>query len=91
MRSRASGPAPNLPRSRSRCRIMIGLNARREHVVVVNDEEQFSVWPAARELPPGWRAVGFSASREECLEEIARRWSDLRPASVRAAHEAARR
>jgi MbtH protein len=51
--------------------------------VVVNDEEQFSIWPEAKPLPPGWRAMGEPASREECLEHIERVWVDMRPRSLR--------
>ena len=46
-----------------------------DHVVVVNDEEQFSVWPAGRELPTGWRAVGEPAEREACLAWIREHWT----------------
>ncbi|GAA3124876.1 MbtH family protein [Planomonospora corallina] len=53
------------------------------HLVVVNHEEQYSIWPAGRELPDGWRAEGASGSREECLAHIERVWTDLRPLSAR--------
>ncbi|GAT66858.1 MbtH family NRPS accessory protein [Planomonospora sp. ID91781] len=55
------------------------------HLVVVNHEEQYSIWPSGRELPDGWRAEGFSGDREECLAHIERVWTDLRPLSVRGA------
>jgi MbtH protein len=51
--------------------------------VVVNDEEQWSVWPADRQPPAGWRTVGFTSTREECLTHIAAQWTDLRPLSLR--------
>ena len=51
--------------------------------VVVNEEEQYSVWPVQRPLPSGWRSEGTSGSREECLDQIERIWTDMRPASVR--------
>ncbi|MBG0829766.1 MbtH family NRPS accessory protein [Planomonospora sp. ID67723] len=51
--------------------------------VVVNDEEQYSVWWPDRELPPGWTATGFEGSRQECLDHIAAVWTDMRPLSVR--------
>jgi len=54
-----------------------------ESVVVVNDEEQYSIWQKAREIPPGWRATGFTGSAEECLEHIDEVWTDMRPASLR--------
>ncbi|MFJ4919561.1 MbtH family protein [Streptomyces sp. NPDC088725] len=53
------------------------------HRVVRNDEEQYSIWRADRELPEGWYAEGTSGTREECLEHIGRVWTDMRPLSVR--------
>ncbi|MGK5555179.1 MbtH family protein [Actinomadura kijaniata] len=52
-------------------------------VVVVNHEEQHSIWPAGREIPDGWREAGVEGSRSDCLEHIARVWTDLRPLSAR--------
>jgi MbtH protein len=51
--------------------------------VVVNHEGQFSIWPAGRELPPGWADAGRIGSREECLAYIAEVWVDMRPLSLR--------
>jgi len=51
--------------------------------VVVNGEEQYSLWPARRPLPDGWRAEGTAGTREECLARIGEVWTDLRPLSVR--------
>jgi MbtH protein len=56
-----------------------------DHRVVVNDEEQFSVWPVDRELPAGWRAVGEPAGRDACLGWISEHWTDMRPRSLREA------
>jgi MbtH protein len=53
------------------------------YVVVVNDEEQHSVWPADEPPPLGWRTTGGPGSREECLRQIARLWPDIRPRSQR--------
>ncbi|MCX4993704.1 MbtH family protein [Streptomyces sp. NBC_00568] len=53
------------------------------HVVVVNHEEQYSVWFADRELPAGWTATGAQGTRQECLDHIGQVWSDLTPRSVR--------
>lgn len=53
--------------------------------VVMNDEEQYSIWPQDREVPKGWRKVGVSGTKEECLTYIAENWTDLRPASLRRA------
>ena len=52
-------------------------------LVVVNDEEQYSVWPAGRPLPAGWTDVGITGSRPYCLARIRERWVDMRPRSVR--------
>lgn len=52
-------------------------------LVVVNDEEQYSVWTADRELPAGWRAAGFRGSRDRCLAHIETVWTDITPKSVR--------
>lgn len=55
----------------------------RQHAVVVNDEEQYSIWPAGRDLPAGWRRDGFTGTEEECLSHINDTWTDMRPASLR--------
>lgn len=51
--------------------------------VVVNHEEQYSIWPAGRDNPPGWSDGGAEGSKAECLEFIERHWSDMRPLSLR--------
>ena len=51
--------------------------------VVRNDDEQYSIWPADRELPAGWAAEGTAGSRGTCLNHIERTWTDMRPASLR--------
>lgn len=53
--------------------------------VVVNHEEQYSIWPIDREIPLGWRAAGKSGSKAECLEYIEEVWTDMRPLSLREA------
>lgn len=55
----------------------------RAYCVVLNDEEQHSIWLAGRELPLGWRKEGFAGSREECLARIGEVWTDIRPLSLR--------
>jgi MbtH protein len=57
--------------------------------VVVNDEEQYSIWPADRENPLGWRDGGKSGPKAECLEYIKTVWTDMRPLSLRKSMEAA--
>lgn len=51
--------------------------------VVRNDEEQYSIWWADRDLPPGWTAEGTSGSKQECLDHIGQVWTDMRPRSLR--------
>lgn len=51
--------------------------------VVVNHEEQYSIWPDYRDLPLGWRDVGKSGSKAECLAHINVVWTDMRPLSLR--------
>ncbi|MDX2594197.1 MULTISPECIES: MbtH family protein [Streptomyces] len=58
-------------------------SAVRRYVVVRNDEEQYSIWPAGRALPPGWHDQGFSGPKDECLGHIRRVWTDLRPRTLR--------
>ena len=54
--------------------------------VVVNHEEQYSIWPADRPNPPGWADAGKSGSRAECLGHIEMVWTDMRPRSLRNAN-----
>jgi MbtH protein len=63
-------------------------DAEQRFMVVVNDEEQYSIWAADRELPAGWRAEGKTGSKEECLAYIDEVWTDMRPLSLRRAMEA---
>ena len=53
--------------------------------VVVNHEEQYSIWPLYKEGAPGWEDVGVSGSKDECLAYIGRVWQDMRPRSLREA------
>jgi MbtH protein len=51
--------------------------------VVVNHEEQYSIWPAERENALGWRDAGKSGTKQECLDYIKEVWTDMRPLSLR--------
>jgi MbtH protein len=53
------------------------------YTTVVNDEEQYSIWPADREIPVGWRAVGKTGTKQECLSYVKEVWTDMRPLSLR--------
>lgn len=56
---------------------------KRTYCVVINSEEQYSIWPADRNIPLGWSTVGTTGSREECIAYIKEAWVDMRPLSVR--------
>lgn len=51
--------------------------------VVVNVEEQYSIWPEYKEIPGGWKAVGPKGLKQECLDYIEKVWTDMRPLSLR--------
>ncbi|ETX03407.1 MAG: hypothetical protein ETSY1_00155 [Candidatus Entotheonella factor] len=51
--------------------------------VVINHEEQYSIWPADRDNPPGWQEVGKRGLKQECLDYIEEVWTDMRPLSLR--------
>lgn len=53
--------------------------------ILVNDEEQYSFWPADLPVPGGWRETGVCGPKQECDEYLERTWTDLRPKSVRIA------
>ncbi|MFJ7996514.1 MbtH family protein [Streptomyces sp. NPDC096310] len=53
--------------------------------VVVNDEDQYSVWADGRPVPDGWRTVGEAGDRAACLAYIEEHWTDMRPKSARGA------
>ncbi|MBB3120928.1 MULTISPECIES: MbtH family protein [Telluria group] len=53
--------------------------------VVVNEEEQYSIWPASKELPLGWKKAGKQGSKDVCLAYINEVWTDMRPLSLRRA------
>lgn len=51
--------------------------------VVVNHEEQYSIWPAHKDPPLGWKEVGISGDKQKCLDYIEKIWTDMRPLSLR--------
>ncbi|MDR5760644.1 MbtH family NRPS accessory protein [Caballeronia sp. LZ035] len=56
-----------------------------EFDVVVNHEEQYSIWPSYKQIPGGWRAAGKRGKKSECLAYIEEHWTDMRPLSLRQA------
>lgn len=51
-------------------------------LVVVNDENQHSLWPEFAEIPAGWRSVHGPAERQTCLDYVEKNWTDMRPLSL---------
>lgn len=51
--------------------------------VVINHEDQYSIWPVGQPIPAGWTAVGFSGPKSEALDHVEKVWTDITPASVR--------
>lgn len=58
-----------------------------EFVVVINHEEQYSIWPSYKSIPAGWRAEGKRGLKADCLAYIDEAWTDMRPLSLRRAME----
>jgi len=76
-------PVPALPSTPSRKQPPVTATDADTYQVVVNDEEQYSIWDTQRDIPSGWRATGFLGEKAQCLEHIAEIWTDLRPLSAR--------
>lgn len=55
----------------------------RVYKVVINHEEQYSIWPHDRDNPLGWRDEGTVGTKKECLDHIDEVWTDMRPLSLR--------
>jgi MbtH protein len=55
------------------------------YVVVINHEEQYSIWPEGKQIPRGWQAAGRSGSNVECLAWVKEVWTDMTPLSLRGA------
>ena len=70
----------------------MGWNEEEDNVtyqVILNHEEQYSIWPGDKEIPAGWNRAGKTGTKAECLEYIKEVWTDMRPLSLRKAMEAA--
>lgn len=50
--------------------------------VVISLEDQYSIWPTSKAIPPGWSEVGKTGTKEECLNHIKEVWIDMRPRSL---------
>lgn len=54
-----------------------------EFVVVVNTEDQYSIWPSSKNIPAGWESRGVRGGKQECIDYINKVWTDMRPRSLR--------
>lgn len=59
------------------------VNVEELYDVVVNDEEQYSIWPVGKAMPLGWKTAGHQGVKASCLEYIDSVWTDMRPLSLR--------
>jgi len=55
----------------------------RTYLVLINEEEQYSLWPQDVAVPAGWRAAGKIGSKQECMDFVRTVWTDMRPLSLR--------
>ena len=55
----------------------------REYLVIVNDEEQYSLWLKHKAIPDGWRSTGCEGPKADCLQYVETHWTDMRPRSLR--------
>lgn len=62
---------------------MFEQNGDTQFTVVINHEEQYSIWPIGRPRPDGWAEVGVTGDKQTCLDYIDRVWTDMRPLSLR--------
>jgi MbtH protein len=65
--------------------VPVGDDAQGIYLVVVNDEEQYSVWPEGPPVPVGWREAGKRGPKADCLAFVDKVWTDMRPLSLRRA------
>ena len=73
-------PAGSIAATANRCGVAM---TNVDYAVVLNVEEQYSIWPADREPPAGWSRDGFTGSKDGCLAYIDKVWTDMRPRSLR--------
>ena len=64
---------------------------RTVYKVIINHEEQYSIWPADRENALGWNDVGITGTKQEVMDYIKEVWTDMRPLSLRKKMEEAER
>ncbi len=59
-----------------------------KYAVIINHEEQYSIWPIDLSIEKGWRPVGITCTKDQCLRQIEELWTDMRPLSIRCRIEA---
>jgi MbtH protein len=79
---------PNVNRTKEETEAMSWDSEDNTFLVVINHEEQYSIWPDYKEIPKGWRAEGIQGKKQECLDYIQKTWTDMRPLSLRRHMEA---
>ena len=57
-------------------------NEAGDYCVLLNDEGQYSLWPAFHKIPQGWTTVGPAGKRQQCVDWIEANWTDMRPKSL---------
>ena len=60
-----------------------GMEDKTQYKVVVNQEQQYSIWAVEKKNPLGWTDAGKTGSKTECLAHIKEVWTDMRPLSLR--------
>ncbi|HEX2186782.1 MAG TPA: MbtH family NRPS accessory protein, partial [Chloroflexota bacterium] len=78
-----AGPFPTTLNSERRGMPTDATEDTRTYIVLVNHEEQYSLWLADKKIPLGWSAVGEPGSKEECLAYVEEVWTDMTPKSLR--------
>lgn len=56
-----------------------------QYLVLVNNETQYSIWPASTAIPEGWNSVRPPDTRQSCLDYVENAWTDMRPRTLRSA------
>ena len=67
----------------SKQEIQIADEYQEMYLILINHEEQYSLWPSYKPIPAGWTAVGEKRTKEECIAYIDIVWIDMRPLSLR--------
>lgn len=55
----------------------------RTYIVLINGEEQYSLWLKDKKIPPGWKSVGKEGTKSDCMSYVDSVWTDMRPLSLR--------